>query len=109
MSSKMSANKIVLRWEWRCFAPSLATIAQAVSIPSDAASRESDDIYVLDPKGDGKRQDPRRSAPDHRSKEWAALVRHRKRMSEKSREFLLAKLDRLIRETEKKIADLTKR
>ena len=61
------------------------------------------------PKGDGKRQDPRRSAPDHRSKEWAALVRHRKRMSEKSREFLLAKLDRLIRETEKKIADLTKR
>jgi hypothetical protein len=30
-------------------------------------------------------------------------------MSEKSREFLLAKLDRLIRETEKKIADLTKR
>jgi hypothetical protein len=51
MSSKMSANKIVLRWEWRCFAPSLATIAQALSIPSDAASRESDDIYVLDPRG----------------------------------------------------------
>ena len=51
MSSKMSANKIVLRWEWRCFAPSLATISQAVSIPSDAASRESDEIYVLDPRG----------------------------------------------------------
>ena len=51
MSSKMSANKIALRWEWRCFAPSLATIAQAVSIPSDAASRESDEIYVLDPRG----------------------------------------------------------
>jgi len=47
----MSANKIVLRWEWRCFAPSLATIAQAVAIPSDAASRESDEIYVLDPGG----------------------------------------------------------
>jgi len=47
----MSTNKIVLRWEWRCFAPSLATIAQAVAIPSDAASRESDEIYVLDPRG----------------------------------------------------------
>lgn len=31
--------------------PSLATIAQAVAIPSDAVSRESDDIYVLDPSG----------------------------------------------------------
>ena len=51
MSSKMSANKIALRWEWRCFAPSLATIAQAVAIPRDAASRESDEIYVLDPRG----------------------------------------------------------
>ena len=47
----MSANKIALRWEWRCFAPSLATIAQAVAIPRDAASRESDEIYVLDPRG----------------------------------------------------------
>jgi hypothetical protein len=47
----MSANKIVPRWEWRCFPPSLATIAQTVSIPSDAASRESDEIYVLDPRG----------------------------------------------------------
>jgi hypothetical protein len=47
----MSSNKIVPRWEWRCFAPSLATIAQAVAIPSDAASRESDEIYVLDPRG----------------------------------------------------------
>ena len=51
MASKMSASKIVLRWEWRCFAPSLATIAQAVAIPSDAAARESDEIYVLDPRG----------------------------------------------------------
>jgi exopolyphosphatase/guanosine-5'-triphosphate,3'-diphosphate pyrophosphatase len=47
----MSANKIVPRWEWRCFGASLATIAQAVSTPSDAASRESDEIYVLDPRG----------------------------------------------------------
>jgi len=47
----MSANKIVPRWEWRCFAVSLATIAQAVAIPSDAASRESDEIYVLCPTG----------------------------------------------------------
>ena len=51
MSSKMSANKIVPRWEWRCFAASLATIAQAVAIPGDAASRESDEIYMLDPRG----------------------------------------------------------
>lgn len=47
----MSANKIIPRWEWRCFGPSLAAIAQAVAIPSDTASRESDEIYVLDPRG----------------------------------------------------------
>jgi hypothetical protein len=47
MHLKMRARKIVLRWEWRCFAPSLATIAQAVAIPSDVASRESDEIYLL--------------------------------------------------------------
>lgn len=47
----MSANKIIPRWEWRCFAPSLAMIARAVAIPRDAASRESDEIYVLDPRG----------------------------------------------------------
>lgn len=47
----MSADKIVLRWEWRCFASSLATIAQAVAIPSDATAQESDEIYVLDPRG----------------------------------------------------------
>jgi hypothetical protein len=51
MPSKMSSNKIVPRWEWRCFAPSLATIAQAVGIPGDAASRESDEIYMVDPRG----------------------------------------------------------
>ena len=47
----MSANKIIPRWEWRCFAPSLATIAQALAIPSDATSQESDEIYVLEPRG----------------------------------------------------------
>jgi len=47
----MSSNKIIPRWEWRCFAPSLTTIAQAVAVPSDAASRESDEIYVIDPRG----------------------------------------------------------
>ena len=50
-SSEMSANKIVLRWEWRFFAPSLATIAQAVAIPSDAASRESDRSMYSTPRG----------------------------------------------------------
>ena len=47
----MSEGEDTLRWEWRCFASSLATIAQAVAIPSDVASRESDEIYVLDPSG----------------------------------------------------------
>jgi hypothetical protein len=47
----MSPDKVIPRWEWRCFAPSLATIVQAVAIPSDAASRESDEIYLLDPRG----------------------------------------------------------
>ncbi|MGE5201844.1 MAG: hypothetical protein ACM3O6_07235 [Acidobacteriota bacterium] len=47
----MSASEIVPRWEWRCFAPSLATIEQAVAIPSDTPSRESDEIYMLDPAG----------------------------------------------------------
>jgi len=47
----MCANKIIPRWEWRCFAPSLATIAQAVAIPSNAASQESDEIYMLDLRG----------------------------------------------------------
>jgi hypothetical protein len=47
----MSANQIIPRWEWRCFAPSLATIAEAAAIPSEATSRESDEIYLLDPRG----------------------------------------------------------
>ena len=46
-----SATVIVPRWEWRCFAASLATIAQAAAIPSSAAPRESDEIYLLDPRG----------------------------------------------------------
>jgi exopolyphosphatase / guanosine-5'-triphosphate,3'-diphosphate pyrophosphatase len=46
----MSATEIVPRWEWRCFAHSLATIAQAVAMPSNAAWRESNEIYLLDPK-----------------------------------------------------------
>lgn len=45
----MSAAKIVPRWEWRCFAPSLATLAEAAAIPRDAAPRDSDEIYLLDP------------------------------------------------------------
>lgn len=47
----MSANQIIPRWEWRCFAPSLAAIAEAAAIPGEAASRESDEIYLLDPGG----------------------------------------------------------
>ena len=38
---------------------------------------------------------------DNEAKEWAAIVRHRKRMSDKSRERIRASLERLIRETEK--------
>jgi exopolyphosphatase / guanosine-5'-triphosphate,3'-diphosphate pyrophosphatase len=46
----MTATEIVPRWEWRCFAPSLATIAQAAAMPSDTGCRESDEIYLLDLK-----------------------------------------------------------
>jgi len=42
---------IIPRWEWRCFAPSLASLAEAISIPVDAAPRESDETYVLDLTG----------------------------------------------------------
>lgn len=41
-------NAVVPRWEWRCFAPSLAKIAHAASMPCDAVSRESDETYVLE-------------------------------------------------------------
>jgi exopolyphosphatase / guanosine-5'-triphosphate,3'-diphosphate pyrophosphatase len=47
----MSAATIIPRWEWRCFAPSLTTLVHAVSIPADAAPRESDETYILDLKG----------------------------------------------------------
>jgi exopolyphosphatase / guanosine-5'-triphosphate,3'-diphosphate pyrophosphatase len=44
----MSTPPIVPRWEWRCFAPSLATLAQAAALPADAAPRDSDETYILD-------------------------------------------------------------
>lgn len=46
-----NATIIVPRWEWRCFADSLASVAAAAAIPGDAAPRESDEIYLLDPRG----------------------------------------------------------
>ena len=46
----MSAG-ITPRWEWRCFAPSLSAIAKAAGMPVDAATRESDEIYILDLAG----------------------------------------------------------
>ena len=47
----MNATRIVPRWEWRCFAPSLAAVAQSAGMPADARSRESDEIYLLDMRG----------------------------------------------------------
>jgi exopolyphosphatase/guanosine-5'-triphosphate,3'-diphosphate pyrophosphatase len=47
----MSTTPIVPRWEWRCFAPSLAHLAQAASLPADAAPRDSDETYILDLSG----------------------------------------------------------
>jgi exopolyphosphatase / guanosine-5'-triphosphate,3'-diphosphate pyrophosphatase len=47
----MSTITIVPRWEWRCFAPSLTTLAQAASLPADAAPRDSDETYILDLSG----------------------------------------------------------
>jgi hypothetical protein len=47
----MSTTPIVPRWEWRCFAPSLAILAQAASLPADAAPRDSDETYILDLSG----------------------------------------------------------
>lgn len=46
-----SANPIVPRWEWRCFAHALAAVAQSAAIPADAKPRESDEIYLLDMRG----------------------------------------------------------
>jgi exopolyphosphatase / guanosine-5'-triphosphate,3'-diphosphate pyrophosphatase len=47
----MSTSPIVPRWEWRCFAPSLTSLAQAASLPADALSRDSDETYLLDLSG----------------------------------------------------------
>jgi exopolyphosphatase / guanosine-5'-triphosphate,3'-diphosphate pyrophosphatase len=47
----MSTTPIVPRWEWRCFAPSLASLAQAAGPPADAAPRHSDETYILDLSG----------------------------------------------------------
>lgn len=43
----MADIKIVPRWEWRCFAPSLAALATAVNVPSDVRIHESDETYIL--------------------------------------------------------------
>lgn len=48
MPAAMSAAGIVPRWEWRCFAPSLVAMAEAAAMPAGFASRESDEIYLLD-------------------------------------------------------------
>jgi hypothetical protein len=47
----MIADQIAPRWEWRCFAPSLAAVAEAAAIPRDAPPRDSDEVYLLDPMG----------------------------------------------------------
>lgn len=39
---------IVPRWEWRCFAPSLASVARVVPVPPASTPKESDEIYLLD-------------------------------------------------------------
>jgi len=49
--SDMSTTTITPRWEWRCFSPSLMNLAHRVSIPSDAAPRESKETYILDLTG----------------------------------------------------------
>lgn len=41
-------GEIVPRWEWRCFAPVLAPLAQAAGVPANTAPRESDEIYLLE-------------------------------------------------------------
>lgn len=47
----MSVDTIIPRWEWRCFAPSLTLLADAVSPPADAVPRESEETYILDLTG----------------------------------------------------------
>ncbi len=43
----MSANAIVPRWEWRCFAPSLAALADRAGMPADTPARDSAETYIL--------------------------------------------------------------
>ena len=73
---------------------------QVREMPRPSAAKLSFDEFVLNMA--------RRAGGfyDREQKQWAALLRHRKRMSIKSRTVLLAKLDRLIRETEKMIEKL---
>lgn len=42
-----SGEKIVPRWEWRCFAPSLEGLAQRAGLPPGAPAHESDEVYIL--------------------------------------------------------------
>ena len=43
----MTTDKIELRWEWRCFAPSLAALECALHIADDASPSESNETYIL--------------------------------------------------------------
>lgn len=47
----MSGSQIVPRWEWRCFASSLAGIVEKIELPANLSARESDETYVLRPGG----------------------------------------------------------
>lgn len=47
MTAHISTCKIVPRWEWRCFAPSLASLERALHIADDASPRESNETYIL--------------------------------------------------------------
>jgi len=47
----MGAITIVPRWEWRCFAPSLGKLEQAIALPSDITPCESDETYILNLTG----------------------------------------------------------
>ncbi len=43
----MASETIVPRWEWRCFAPSLAELVTKAHVPPDVQARESDETYIL--------------------------------------------------------------
>jgi hypothetical protein len=53
-------------------------------------------------------QQARSAAKFFDAEEWASLLRHRKHMTPKGREKLVAAFERLIREAEKMIDELTK-